>query len=289
MKDKVVLYIATHNKTGLRYFGKTTKYLTETELQENYHGSGVYWNKHLKKHGDDVTMELFGVYSVIPDSHNYVKPIALKFSKDNNIVKSDKWANIVEEDGLEGGRYSGILAKEWSERAALTMTTTKLDNGLTIAQDRAIRAATTMKDTILENGKSIIENKAEKALETRKTVNKETGLTPNQVAGMKISKIKQSEAWKNTIGKQSKEKLSKTLRESGSQRGSKNGNAKIFHIYNEDGVIVFESHGNLRQLCENNNLPYDVLRRNKNKPIYTRKNQHKYKGWKLVEYTEGKI
>ena len=38
MKNKVTLYIATHNTTGLKYFGKTIKYFDTYSLQENYHG-----------------------------------------------------------------------------------------------------------------------------------------------------------------------------------------------------------------------------------------------------------
>ena len=55
-ENKVTLYIVTHNTTGLKYFGKTTRYFTQEDLQENYHGSGSYWKNHLKKHKDDVTI-----------------------------------------------------------------------------------------------------------------------------------------------------------------------------------------------------------------------------------------
>ena len=51
MENKVTLYIATHNITGKKYFGKTVKWFTEEDLQENYHGSGKYWNNHRNKHG----------------------------------------------------------------------------------------------------------------------------------------------------------------------------------------------------------------------------------------------
>lgn len=98
MNTKVTLYIAEHNKTGKKYFGKTTMYFTEEDLQKYYHGSGVYWNNHLKKHGDDVTMKIYGIYDI-----SEVEEIALKFSKDNNIVEDyDNWANQQEENGLDG-------------------------------------------------------------------------------------------------------------------------------------------------------------------------------------------
>ncbi len=109
MKDTVTLYIATHNVTGKKYFGKTEKYFTEEDLQKNYHGSGKYWTRHLKKHGNkDVTMEIYQICSLNESDDDYVKPIALKFSEENNIVESDEWANLKDEDGLVGGTSKGI-------------------------------------------------------------------------------------------------------------------------------------------------------------------------------------
>jgi hypothetical protein len=95
--SKVALYIAHHNKIDIKYFGKSSKYLTEEELQKYYHGSGKLWNNILNKYGDDVRMELFGVFD-----ESEVEEIALKFSKDNDIVNSKKWANLMYEDGKQG-------------------------------------------------------------------------------------------------------------------------------------------------------------------------------------------
>ena len=51
------LYIKTHNKTGLRYFGKTTN----NPFQ--YKGSGKHWLAHIKKHGNDISTEILGYYT----------------------------------------------------------------------------------------------------------------------------------------------------------------------------------------------------------------------------------
>lgn len=104
---QVALYIATHNTTKKKYFGKTTRYLTEEALQKNYHGSGVMWVEHLKDFGDDVSMKLLGVYSI-----DTVSAIAIKFSNDNNIVASNDWLNMVIEDGLYGGSIKGAKRKK---------------------------------------------------------------------------------------------------------------------------------------------------------------------------------
>jgi hypothetical protein len=95
------LYIKAHNKTGLKYFGQT-KYNPFA-----YKGSGLYWKRHLKTHGDDITTIIY--YS--DDDVNIIKEKALHFSKENNIVNSDEWANLREEDGVWGspvGAHAGI-------------------------------------------------------------------------------------------------------------------------------------------------------------------------------------
>ena len=105
-ENKVTLYIATHNITGKKYFGKTTKYFTEEDLQKYYHGSGLYWKNHLKKHGDDVTIKIYKICSLNKDSNLYVELLALRFSEENNIVANyDTWANQILENGLDGAMY----------------------------------------------------------------------------------------------------------------------------------------------------------------------------------------
>jgi len=101
-ENKVCLYIFTHNKTGLKYFGKTALHFTIESLLK-YGGSGKYWKNHIKKHGNDLSVKIYGIYNI-----DEVEEIALKFSKDNNIVKSlnennkKVWANEKDENGLDG-------------------------------------------------------------------------------------------------------------------------------------------------------------------------------------------
>lgn len=87
------LYIKTHNITGLKYFGKTTR------NPQCYNGSGKYWKRHLCIHGNDVTTEILGYYH---DKDECQKE-ALKFSEENDIVSSELWANLKPEDGWRGG------------------------------------------------------------------------------------------------------------------------------------------------------------------------------------------
>ena len=48
----IYLYVKTHNKTGLKYLGKTSK------NPHTYLGSGVDWKVHLKEYGLDHTTEI---------------------------------------------------------------------------------------------------------------------------------------------------------------------------------------------------------------------------------------
>jgi len=45
----IFLYVKTHNITGLKYLGQTSR--SDVEI---YPGSGKYWKRHIKKHGNNV-------------------------------------------------------------------------------------------------------------------------------------------------------------------------------------------------------------------------------------------
>lgn len=90
----IYLYVKQHSITGLKYFGKTT-----SKDPFKYLGSGKRWIRHIKKHGKKLikTLEVWGF-----DSQVLCTEFALKFSKENNIVESNEWANLKEENGLDG-------------------------------------------------------------------------------------------------------------------------------------------------------------------------------------------
>lgn len=92
---KIFLYLKTHNKTGLKYLGKTT------QDPYNYLGSGKRWRYHLKKHGNDITT------SILLESED-AKEIAhwgSYYSKLWNIVDDQSFANMRPESG-DGGDTS---------------------------------------------------------------------------------------------------------------------------------------------------------------------------------------
>ena len=94
MSKTTYIYIKTHNQTGLKYFGQTKRKDTH-----RYRGSGLYWKHHIKKYGYDVTTFIIRSFTNIQECEDF----CIWFSKINNIVKSKKWANLVIENGLDGG------------------------------------------------------------------------------------------------------------------------------------------------------------------------------------------
>jgi len=90
------LYIKTHNTTGLKYFGKTTQ-----KDPYKYKGSGTYWTRHLKVYGNDVSTEIYAQIDEQLDL-KLLETTALKFSKDNDIINSTEWANLMLENGFDG-------------------------------------------------------------------------------------------------------------------------------------------------------------------------------------------
>jgi hypothetical protein len=88
------LYIKQHSITKKKYFGKTTKTNPYT-----YNGSGDYWGDHIKVHGKEHIVTLW-VSDLYYDTS--IVEVALKFSVDNDIVKSKEWANLKPENGLDG-------------------------------------------------------------------------------------------------------------------------------------------------------------------------------------------
>jgi hypothetical protein len=92
----IYLYVKTHNKTGLRYLGKTTMSDPHT-----YKGSGADWKKHLKEHGEDYTTEIIRECK----SNKELNEWGRYYSKLWNVVESPDWANRIPETG-GGGNHT---------------------------------------------------------------------------------------------------------------------------------------------------------------------------------------
>lgn len=86
------LYIKRHVITRMLYFGKTVK------NPEKYKGLGVYWKRIISKHGGEIETLW---YCLFLDQES-CSEFALLFSKINDIANSNDWANLIDENGLDG-------------------------------------------------------------------------------------------------------------------------------------------------------------------------------------------
>jgi hypothetical protein len=109
----IYLYLKTHNKTGLKYLGKTT------QDPFTYRGSGKIWAQHIKKHGNDVTTK------ILFESTDKVefKRVAIEFSNLYDIVKSSEFANLTTEEGQGGATW---IDRKHSEKSRKQMSKTRL-------------------------------------------------------------------------------------------------------------------------------------------------------------------
>lgn len=92
------LMIKTHNVTGLKYICQSSRidYI-------NYTGSGLYWKKHLSKHGPDFSTEILFETT----DKDELKRQGIYYSNKFNVVHSDEWANLVPEQG-DGGYTANL-------------------------------------------------------------------------------------------------------------------------------------------------------------------------------------
>jgi hypothetical protein len=90
----IYLCVKIHTKSNLKYFCKTA-----TRDPYVYCGSGLYWKRHITLYGKEY-IKTIGVWAF--DNELQASQFALKFSKDNKIVSSDNWANLQEENALDG-------------------------------------------------------------------------------------------------------------------------------------------------------------------------------------------
>lgn len=94
----IYLYVKTHNKTGLKYLGKTA------QDPNIYRGSGKRWKNHIQKHGYDVRTEII----FTSESKEDITEKGIYYSNLWDVVNSNEWANIREETG-DGGDTSQFI------------------------------------------------------------------------------------------------------------------------------------------------------------------------------------
>lgn len=102
----IYLYLKTHNVTKIKYLGMTT------QDPYKYSGSGVYWKKHIKKHGYDIDTKILKECETYDEISHFGK----YYSDLWNVVDSVDFANLVPELGENS---SGMKNKKHSETSKL--------------------------------------------------------------------------------------------------------------------------------------------------------------------------
>lgn len=123
----IYLYVKTHNKTGLKYLGKT-----KSKDPHKYPGSGTYWKHHLKKHGKDYTTDILKECNTSTEVEFWGK----YYSNLWNIVESKDWANLKPESGDGGGTPKVPRSEETRQKISNTLRGKKRppEVGLKISQ-----------------------------------------------------------------------------------------------------------------------------------------------------------
>jgi len=201
------LYIKIHNKTGLKYFGKTT-----SKNPHKYRGSGSYWLRHIKVHGYDVTTIIVGHYI----DEDECRLIAAKFSADNELSTSDQWANLIDEElsgSFEFINSNGLDHKGFSSRQEKNMAISPFHKGGERAEEIRKLAVIGLK-TFFKDEEKVKEWK-EKIKQT-KLANGTFNIAPR-------------------LPETANEKRKETLKRIGHQQGSKNSNYGTMWITNGEG------------------------------------------------------
>lgn len=176
----IYLYKKTHNKTGLQYLGKTTR------DPYKYKGSGLVWENHINKYGDDIRTEILKECK----DNDEVSYWGTYYSNLWNVVGSAEWANLKPESG-EGGFTSDMVRKALETKkkngtlrpkreSIQKMVETRKKKGLYKQTPENIQKAlaTKRKNGTLNN---ITPESIQKGLETRRRTGKMNVTTPESI------------------------------------------------------------------------------------------------------------
>ena len=111
MQFSTYLYIKRHSITGKCYFGKTTQ-----KDPVKYLGSGLHWKRHISLHGKEHIQTLW--YKLYTDQAECTR-VALLFSEQQDIVKSNLWLNLKPENGIDGATKGTKLSTEHKAKLSL--------------------------------------------------------------------------------------------------------------------------------------------------------------------------
>jgi hypothetical protein len=235
---------------GIKYFGKSTK-----ENVEAYTGSGVIWQKRIKKYGKSSVKTLW--VSDWYTDRDEIQKVALQFSKDNNIVESPQWANLIPENGLDG--HSSDAAKILNGTPEKRKQTSKRTEGQKNPRyDPTIYSFTHVDGTTVEITK----------LEFRKLC---PLISTGELAKIISGKHKSVHGWRLT---------STPIEETGKASGGKKAIDKnVYHFYHSSGIT---------EICDRQTLikKYNLNPTHVSTMIKTNGKSYPHKGWTIKIFTE---
>jgi hypothetical protein len=200
------LYIKQCSHCDLKYFGKTI-----LEDIQSYEGSGIRWQRHLKKHNAE-SVHLWNSDWYYDTS---IVRFATKFSNINKIVESKNWANLAIENGIDGGYLGEYASTRISEGVKRVRSNPEWKD--TVGKE-ATRKATGARNKTMSNPEwkdTVGKESTRKRLETMSNEEwKETvGKRRNSKAASSISKKRLDPEWKDTVGKESTRKRLETVKD----------------------------------------------------------------------------
>lgn len=327
MNNIYVIYLTEYigDKLPRWYIGSTFK---ENITKRNYHGSprSKQWMKIFKEEESnnphlfktEIIQECYDREAAI-DIERKFQILANAVERDDYINKSYAGGSFGKGNlttpesiakGLETKRKNGIFDK--NSPTVLKTIETKKKNGSNICKEetkRKISKSNTGKkmkpeqikkrlDNIMvedENGMSIAKLNGLKMRNTRMDKINEDGLNDYQILGLNQSKLMNTILESGETEAQRRGKIiSKTRIEKGIGKGANNGKAKLINIYNAEGILMFECHGNFKQICLENGLPIKSLAnsyKNNSRKLYqtclpNKKEFIPFTGWYAIEIKE---
>jgi hypothetical protein len=240
--------LAIKKLAGQYYFCKSTK-----QDFMSYPGSGVVWKKRIKKYGK-AKVETLWVSDWYHCPHE-IQEVALQFSKENQVVESKLWANIVPENGLRGGRVS----PESIEKNIATR-----------------RANGTLNPSTPESVKKMVETKRKNG-----TMNSNT---PETVAKAIATRKKNGTLNPNTL--ESRQKAEETKRRNGTHSSSTEIQDKILKTrMAKASKYSFIHESGIKEYCTVRDLSkkYNLYSSNLYNMTKQKKGMDSVKGWSLVK------
>jgi hypothetical protein len=173
------LYIKRHSITGKCYFGKTTN-----PDPTKYSGSGKYWKAHIKVHGRKFVETLwFKLFEVEEECRR----VALLFSEQQDIVKSELWLNMIVETGVESGMPTGSKHREETKKKISIGGKGRIVSKETKARISNIQKGRKHSAEHIENQARTLRGRTRPPEVVEKSASKLRGITPTEETKLKIS------------------------------------------------------------------------------------------------------